>query len=181
MLLPEPPAVLRRLSRTGAALRWGRIPALTDLPIIAPMLPSPARNLPAREAEWAAEAKWDGARAIVYVAGGTVFSSGAQRPGCHRQLPRRSPPPWRRRPGNRTLILDGELTVFGSGPSELRPAAAQAARQPAVPAPALIAAVPVTYIAFDLLWQTRSLLPGRASTQRRAMLDTLGLPATRST
>jgi hypothetical protein len=28
------------------------------------------------------------------------------------------------------------------------------------PAPALIAAVPVTYVAFDLLWQARSLLAG---------------------
>jgi bifunctional non-homologous end joining protein LigD len=40
------------------------------------------------------------------------------------------------------------------------------------PAAGLVAAVPVTYVAFDLLWQARSLLRS-AYAQRRALLDGL--------
>jgi bifunctional non-homologous end joining protein LigD len=39
-----------------------------------------------------------------------------------------------------------------------------------------LAAVPVTYVAFDLLWQARSLLRS-PYTQRRALLDGLALAA----
>jgi ATP-dependent DNA ligase len=43
------------------------------------------------------------------------------------------------------------------------------------PAPSLVAAVPVTFIAFDLPWQaSRSLLRGPYA-KRRALLDGLGL------
>ena len=45
------------------------------------------------------------------------------------------------------------------------------------PAPALVAAVPVTYIAFDLLWQASRSLLRSPYAQRRALLDGLGLAA----
>jgi ATP-dependent DNA ligase len=47
--------------------------------------------------------------------------------------------------------LDGELTAFG----DERPSFALPQRRLHVtrPAPSLVAAVPVTFIAFDLLWQ----------------------------
>ena len=79
--------------------------------------------------------------------------------------------------GRRTLVLDGEIAVFdGDSPSF-----AQLQRRMHVgrPAPALVAAVPVTYLAFDLLWQaSRSLLRGPYA-QRRALLDGLALAGER--
>jgi ATP-dependent DNA ligase len=59
--------------------------------------------------------------------------------------------------GRRTVILDGDTTVFDSD----RPSFAMLQRRMYVaqPTPALAAAVPVTYVAFDRLWQARSLHP----------------------
>jgi bifunctional non-homologous end joining protein LigD len=76
--------------------------------------------------------------------------------------------------GRRTVILDGEITVFDGD----RPSFAMLQRRMHVarPAPALLAAVPVTYVAFDLLWQARSLLRSPYA-QRRALLDGLALAA----
>ena len=56
-------------------MRGGRLmPApgeSADFPaLIPPMLAVPARELPAPEAEWAAEFKWDGVRAVAYVSAG---------------------------------------------------------------------------------------------------------------
>jgi bifunctional non-homologous end joining protein LigD len=46
------------------------------LPLIEPMLAAPARDVPANAGDWAAEAKWDGIRAIVYISGGTAILRG---------------------------------------------------------------------------------------------------------
>ena len=46
------------------------------LPRIEPMLATPARDVPADEKNWAAEAKWDGARVLAYVSGGAVMLRG---------------------------------------------------------------------------------------------------------
>ena len=76
--------------------------------------------------------------------------------------------------GRRTVILDGEITVFdGDRPSF---ALLQRRMHVARPAPGLVAAVPVTYVAFDLLWQARSLMHS-PYVQRRALLDGLALAA----
>ncbi|HEX4832444.1 MAG TPA: hypothetical protein VH478_15270 [Trebonia sp.] len=40
------------------------------------MLATPARDVPAREDEWAAEVKWDGARALAYISGGQAVLRG---------------------------------------------------------------------------------------------------------
>ena len=70
--------------------------------------------------------------------------------------------------------LDGEITVFDGD----RPSFAMLQRRMHVtrPASALVAAVPVTYVAFDLLRQARSLLCSPYA-QRRALLDGLALAA----
>jgi bifunctional non-homologous end joining protein LigD len=75
--------------------------------------------------------------------------------------------------GRRTLILDGEVAVFDGD----NPSFAQLQRRMHVgrPAPALVAAVPVTYIAFDLLWQAGRSLLRSPYAQRRALLDGLAL------
>jgi len=142
------------------------------LPLIAPMLATPARDLPADPAAWAAEVKWDGVRALAYAADGEVVirsRSGrvitAAFPDLAMALAAAA--------GRRTLILDGEIVALDhSRPSfALLQRRAHATR----PAPELISAIPVTYVAFDLLRQaSRDLMP-QPWQQRRALLDALGL------
>jgi bifunctional non-homologous end joining protein LigD len=143
------------------------------LPLIEPMLASPARAVPNNEAEWGAEAKWDGARVLAYVSGGAVAlrgRSGGDVTGSYPEVAAALGCA----AGTRTMILDGEITVFdGDRPSF---ATLQRRMHVARPAAALVAAVPVTYVAFDLLWQARSLLR-RPYAQRRALLEGLGLAA----
>ena len=75
--------------------------------------------------------------------------------------------------GRRTMILDGEVTVFdGDQPSF---ALLQRRMHVARPAPGLIAAVPVSYVAFDLLWLASRSLIRSPYAQRRALLDGLDL------
>jgi bifunctional non-homologous end joining protein LigD len=143
------------------------------LPVIEPMLATPARAAPGNETEWGAEAKWDGARVLAYVSGGTVVlrgRSGGDVTGSYPEVAAALG----RAAGTRTVVLDGEITVFDGD----RPSFAMLQRRMHVarPAPGLVAAVPVTYVAFDLLWQARSLLRSPYA-QRRALLDDLGLAA----
>jgi bifunctional non-homologous end joining protein LigD len=144
------------------------------LPLIEPMLAAPARDVPANADDWAAEAKWDGIRAIAYISGGTAIlrgRSGSDVTGSYPEVAAALS----RAAGRRTLILDGEITAFG----DQRPSFALLQRRLHVarPAPSLVAAVPVTYIAFDLLWQASRSLLRSPYAQRRALLDGLGLAA----
>jgi bifunctional non-homologous end joining protein LigD len=141
------------------------------LPLIEPMLATPARAVPGNEGEWAAEAKWG--RVLAYVDRGTAVlrgRGGGDVTGTYPEVAASLG----RAAGRRTVILDGEITVFDGD----RPSFAMLQRRMHVarPAPALLAAVPVTYVAFDLLWQARSLLRSPYS-QRRALLDGLALAA----
>ena len=143
------------------------------LPLIEPMLATPARAVPGNESEWGAEAKWDGARVLAYVSGGTVVlrgRGGGDVTGTYPEVAASLG----RAAGRRTVILDGEITVLDGD----RPSFAMLQRRMHVarPAPGLVAAVPVTYVAFDLLWHARSLLRSPYA-QRRALLDGLALAA----
>lgn len=144
------------------------------LPRIVPMLATPAREMPANEDDWAAEAKWDGARGIAYVSDGEaviVTRNGQDVTSSYPELAADLVAA----AGRRSLVLDGEVTAFASdGPSF---ALLQRRLHVTRPKPALVAAVPVTYIAFDLLYQAGRSLLRNPYAQRRAMLDTLGLAA----
>lgn len=145
------------------------------LPQIAPMLAAPARAVPANADDWAAEAKWDGARAIAYISGGTAVlraRSGSDVTSSYPEVAATLT----RAAGRRTLILDGELTAFG----DERPSFALLQRRLHVarPAPSLVAAVPVTFIAFDppcspsvtaLPLDRKSMVRGRAATGLRRL------------
>jgi bifunctional non-homologous end joining protein LigD len=145
------------------------------LPVIEPMLATSTRALPGQENDWAAEAKWDGVRALAYISSGTAVLRGrsgrdvtSSYPELARALGEAAGP-------RRTLILDGEITAFGADKPSF--ALLQHRMNVAHPAPALIAAVPVTFIAFDLLWRASRSLLDRPYGQRRALLDGLGLAA----
>jgi ATP dependent DNA ligase domain len=110
--------------------------------------------VPGNEGEWAAEAKWDGARVLASVDRGTAVlrgRGGGDVTGTYPEVAASLG----RAAGRRTVILDGEITVFdGDRPSF---AMLQRRMHATRPAPALLAAAPVTYVAFDLLWQARAL------------------------
>jgi bifunctional non-homologous end joining protein LigD len=142
------------------------------LPVIAPMLATATRDLPARDADWSAEIKWDGVRALAYVAAEDVVIRGRDGKDITATYPEVAAD-LGAVAGRRSFILDGEIVAF-DGP---RPSFARLQRRmhTARPGPMLTSAVPVSYVAFDLLQRAgRSLLRNPYS-QRRAMLDALGL------
>lgn len=142
------------------------------LPLVEPMLATQARELPPDSDAWAAEVKWDGARAIAYAIDGAVLlrsRSGRDVTGTYPEVAAALAAA----AGRRTLILDGELVAFDDG----RPSFPLLQRRLHVehPRPALVSAVPVTYVAFDLLRQAGRLLLANPYQQRRALLDDLAL------
>jgi bifunctional non-homologous end joining protein LigD len=144
------------------------------LPVIAPMLATTVRVLPADDDAWSAEVKWDGVRALAFAAAGEVVLRGrdgrditASYPEVAAELGSIS--------GRRALILDGELVAFeGPRPSFAR---LQKRMHTARPTPVLRSAVPVSYVVFDLLHQAGRSLLRNPYAQRRALLDALGLQA----
>lgn len=146
------------------------MPGPEQLPIIEPMLATAARGTPAAEEEWAAEMKWDGARVLAYVSDGRVILRGRTGRDVTAAYPEVADG-IAVLAGPRTLILDGEITAF-HGP---RPSFARLQRRLHVsrPDPGLVAAVPATYVAFDLLRRAGRSLLTNPYAQRRALLDDL--------
>lgn len=143
-----------------------------QLPLVAPMLATLVRELPPSPAEWAAEVKWDGARAIAYAAGGEVTLRNRNGGDVTAAFPEAAEAICAAA-GHRTLILDGEVTAFSGGKPSF--ALLQRRLHAARPGVALLAAIPVTYVAFDLLHTASRDLLGNPYEQRRALLDALGL------
>lgn len=144
------------------------------LPTVMPMLATPARNVPGDDDEWSAEIKWDGVRALAFVSGGEAVLRGrdgndisATYPEVTSDLAAAS--------GRRSVILDGEIVAFDRG----RPSFSMLQRRMHVARPTgiLKSAVPVSYVAFDLLHQAGRSLLRNPYAQRRAMLDALAVEA----
>ena len=143
------------------------------MPDIQPMLATTG-DLPDDAARWALEVKWDGVRAIVYVADGRV-----------RVVGRRGIDATSRYPELQTLadllpdqtaVLDGEVVAFDS---EGRPSfeRLQARMHVNHPDTRLIRRVPVHFVAFDLLYLGEHPLYDLPYQDRRALLDELELAA----
>jgi bifunctional non-homologous end joining protein LigD len=135
---------------------------------IAPMLATAAAGLPPDAAEFVAEVKWEGLCACVAVAGGRLrawFRSDRDITAVYPALAAVT--------GRRSLVLDGEIVAL-SGP---RPdfTVLQRRMRTSRPGAALLAAVPVTLIIFDVLSSGREDLTGRPYVLRRALLEDLGL------
>ena len=134
------------------------------LPLIEPMLATPVREVPADDGGWAAEAKWDGARVLAYVSGGAAVLRGRSGRDVTASYPEAAAA-LARAAGRRTLVLDGEIAVL-TGTTRASPSCSAGCTS--ARGPALVAAVPVTYIAFDLLWQASRSLLRSPYAQRRA-------------
>jgi bifunctional non-homologous end joining protein LigD len=133
-----------------------------------------AAELPAEDAGWAYEMKWDGIRAIASVGGGEVrvFSrTGREVTETYPELQGLAAAA----PG-RELVLDGEIVAFGEDgwPSfealQQRMNLASAGR-----ASRKAADISVSLVAFDLLFADSRTLIDQQYRQRRAELDALGL------
>jgi bifunctional non-homologous end joining protein LigD len=140
--------------------------------LVRPMLATPARELPAHCESWAAEFKWDGLRAVAYVSGGELrLRSRGDRDitGTYPELAGIAGVA-----GGHQLILDGEIVASGD---DGRPSFAALQRRMHVERPpaALAAAVPVTYLVFDLVHIDGQVLLRDPYARRRARLDDLAL------
>ena len=154
--------------------RMEPLPGPTDQEIpdfIEPML-ARLSTLPAREAEWAFEVKWDGVRALARSQPGRIQFSSRNRNDVTAAYPELRA--LNRALGSHSAILDGEIVAFDAAgrPSfealqsrmHLRGEAAVRRRGQATP---------VTYILFDLLWLDGHSLLDLPYTDRRARLAAL--------
>lgn len=130
-------------------------------------------DLPADDAQWAYEMKWDGIRAIAHIVGGAVTlvaRSGRDVSASYPELQAMAAGI-----GPHQAVLDGEIVAFGTGawPSfevlqqRMNVAATSQVRQ-------LAAEIPVTYLAFDLLAFDDEVLTDQPYRQRRQRLEDLG-------
>jgi bifunctional non-homologous end joining protein LigD len=135
-----------------------------------------AGEMPADDAGWAYEMKWDGLRAIATISSGVLTLT--SRTG--RDVTATYPDLAGLAKAAGEVVLDGEIVAFGGGawPSfealqqRMNVAAAAQVRR-------LAAENPVTYLAFDLLAENGRLLTDQPYTSRRARLDELGLNGSR--
>jgi bifunctional non-homologous end joining protein LigD len=138
-----------------------------------PML-AVAGEMPADDAAWAYEMKWDGLRAIATISGGALTLSsrtGRDTTATYPELAGLAAAA-----GSHDLVLDGEIVAFGgdSWPSfealQQRMNVTSAAQVRRV-----AAEIPVSYLAFDLLFADGRPLVDQPYRQRRAELDALAL------
>jgi bifunctional non-homologous end joining protein LigD len=137
-----------------------------------------AAELPANDMAWAYEMKWDGLRAIATISAGTVTLSSRTGRDVTATYPELAG--LAAALGSHDVVLDGEIVAFGGGtwPSfeaiqqRMNVTAAAQVRR-------LAAEIPVTYLAFDLLFADGETLVDLPYQQRRARLDELAIDGPR--
>jgi bifunctional non-homologous end joining protein LigD len=146
---------------------------MAGLPVLVwPMLATLRRGLPADQDRYGWEFKWDGVRAIAYVAGRQVrlrSRSGTDMTASYPELAVlagrvRAP-----------VIVDGEIVALHAGRPDF--GLLQSRMGVRRPASRLTGAIPVQLYVFDLLHAGGQSLLGLPYTERRARLDGLGLDA----
>jgi bifunctional non-homologous end joining protein LigD len=134
--------------------------------------------LPSDDAGWAYEMKWDGLRALAFVTGGAVRLVSRTGRDITHAYPELARPPDAL--ADRQLVLDGEIVALTGGSWPDFEALQQRMNiGSAAQARALSAQIPVSYLAFDVLWlDGRSLLEQQYA-RRRELLEGLGLQGSR--
>ncbi len=142
-----------------------------------PMLAT-AGPLPSDDTGWAYEMKWDGLRALAFLTDSAVRLR--SRTGRDITL---TYPELARGPalaGAREAVLDGEIVAFAGGSWPDFEALQQRMNiGSAAQAAALAAQIPVSYVAFDLLWLDGRPLLDRPYSRRREFLEGLGMQSGR--
>jgi bifunctional non-homologous end joining protein LigD len=154
-----------------------------------PMLAT-AGPLPVGQPGWAFEMKWDGLRAITYITGDAIrLVSRTGRDITHAYPELAGLAAAVRAAGAERAVLDGEIVAFtAAGTAPATGSAPAAGTRPSFEAlqqrmnlssaddvRLLAARVPVTYLAFDLLSLNGHALLDLPWSQRRGLLDELGL------
>ena len=159
---------------TGQTLRLG---VTDDNPTgtpagIAPMLAT-AGPLPADEAAFAFEIKWDGVRALVHIGGGRVLVESRRLVDITARYPELWP---LTEVVDRRVVLDGEVVAFGD---DGRPSFGRLQHRMHITDPRDVrrrmAPYPVAFMAFDLLWLDERSTTGLPYAERRDLLEGLGL------
>lgn len=132
-----------------------------------PMQPTAARELPADQAAWAFEPKWDGYRALGHLVAGELTlrsRNGVDMAGWFPELAGLAGAL-----GRHAGVLDGEVVAFDAGG---RPSF-EALQQRMAGRAGRRRGAPVAYLAFDILWLDGRLLTGLPYTERRRLLEDL--------
>jgi bifunctional non-homologous end joining protein LigD len=140
-----------------------------------PMLATPATKVPKDEANWSFEVKWDGIRALASISGGRIrLETRNGNDVTHRYPELRE---LGRALGVTEVILDGEIVALD--PTTGRPSFERLQRRMHVESESAIRRlrqdVPITYAVFDLLWLDGHPTTGLPYTERRRLLERLGL------
>jgi bifunctional non-homologous end joining protein LigD len=141
---------------------------------IAPMLVTLTDRLPADDAKWGYEFKWDGVRAIVYVDGGRPRALSRNEKDITATYPELRA--MAESLGSRRVVLDGELVAldkhgrpsFGALQSRMHVEDSNSVRR-------LMTQTPVTYLVFDLLYLDGRSLLDVPYAERRELLAGLKL------
>ncbi len=137
------------------------------------MLATAALSLPPADGGWAYEMKWDGLRALAYIEGGGVrlwSRTGREITGAYPELQDMAAGV-----GAGRAVLDGEIVAFGDAEWPSFEAIQQRMNLSPAQSRLLAPEVPVTYLAFDLLSLDGRPLLDEPYSQRRTLLDGLGL------
>lgn len=131
-------------------------------------------QLPSDDAGWAYEMKWDGLRALAFAQdGSTRLTSRTARDISH-AYPELAG--LAAATGASQAVLDGEIVAFGDGGWPDFEALQQRMNIGSVAQARVLAShVPVSYLAFDLLWLNGGSLLDQPYAKRRELLDSLGL------
>jgi bifunctional non-homologous end joining protein LigD len=138
-----------------------------------PMLATPG-PLPSDDAGWAYELKWDGLRALAFLTDGAVRLTSRTGRDITQTYPELGRAP--SLTGSREAVLDGEIVAFSGGSWPDFEALQQRMNIGSAAQAALLAAqIPVSFLAFDLLWLDGRPLLELPYRRRREQLDGLGL------
>jgi bifunctional non-homologous end joining protein LigD len=139
-----------------------------------PMLAAPAATMPRDQENWALEMKWDGVRALAFVERGKVRLMSRTERDITVTYPELAG--LGAATSHKQLILDGEIVVFGAeGWPEFEALQPRMHVSSAAQAAMLAGQTPVTYLVFDLLQMDGRPLFDLAYSERRSLLDGLGL------
>jgi bifunctional non-homologous end joining protein LigD len=138
-----------------------------------PMLAS-AGSLPVRDTGWAYEMKWDGLRALAFISSGSVrlvSRTGRDITQVYPELAGLGGAI-----SASQAVLDGEIVAFGDSDWPEFEALQQRMNISSVAQARILSTqVPVSYLAFDLLWLEGKPLLDQPYSRRRELLDGLGL------
>jgi bifunctional non-homologous end joining protein LigD len=138
---------------------------------LAPMLAAPGVPPRARLADWAVEMKWDGVRALAIISDGTLRLTSRTGKDITATYP--DVAGLAAAVAGRAALLDGEIVAFADGRPDFEALQPRMHVTSAEAALRLAELIPVTYLAFDVLYLDGVALTGRPYAERRKALESI--------